>query len=412
MTNADIRSPREPCGISHELTCAPRTRAKALSPAPENAALPAGQASERRRRERRHFEGAVTPRDQHLPRRRTWGHRGKSRKQRPRETRPGGARPGASSPWSSEGAFPASSGLAGVLRQERGDPSGTGLSARSGALRRRPGPRASTPRGCVNPTQFAGDGGAEVSRNPPWGAHPRGDLGAGLSDSHHSETLGRFSGWAEVWDKQNPVWLFKENGGKTHTTEPSVSDRQCAARPRTPSRRRALSSRQAAGSARRGRRRVLPKSPGPSYCLYSVTLPATHAWGRWPPRGAGCRSARCPRGLSSLPQASAPVLSKADRHSVVCTFCVWSPVPRQGTPGQLPPLAAMNTDARTSEARLSIARGVCPEAQRLGPAETLSSPQAPRRCVPRRPCQAHSHRQPTHAPTKVALWVYVIIQTV
>lgn len=196
----------------------------------------------------------------------------------------------------------------------------------------------------MNPTQITGDRGAEVPRNPPWGAHPRGDLGAGLSDSHHSETLGRFSGWAEVWDKQNPVWLFKENGGKTHTTESSVSDRQCAARPRTPSRRRALSSRQAAGSARRGRRRVLPKPPGPSYCLYSVTLPATHAWGRWPPRGAGCRSARCPRGLSSLPQASAPVLSKADRHSVVCTFCVWSPVPRQGTPGQLPPLAAMNTD--------------------------------------------------------------------
>lgn len=47
----------------------------------------------------------------------------------------------------------------GVLRQERGDPSGTRLSARNGALRRRPGPRASTPRGCVNPTQFAGDGG-------------------------------------------------------------------------------------------------------------------------------------------------------------------------------------------------------------------------------------------------------------
>lgn len=181
MTNADIRSPREPCGISHELTCAPRTRAEALSPAPENASLPAGQASERRRRERRHFEGAVTPRDQRLPRRRTWGHRGESRKQRPRETRPGGARPGASSPWSSEGAFPASSGLAGVPRQERGDPSGTRLSARNGALRRRPGPRASTPRGCVNPTQFAGDGGAEVSRNPPWGAHPRGDLGAGLT---------------------------------------------------------------------------------------------------------------------------------------------------------------------------------------------------------------------------------------
>lgn len=45
-------------------------------------------------------------------------------------------------------------------------------------------------------------GGAEVSSNSP-----QGDLGAGLSGSHHSETLCHFSECAEVWDKQTKTNL-------------------------------------------------------------------------------------------------------------------------------------------------------------------------------------------------------------
>lgn len=72
---------------------------------------------------------------------------------------------GASSPWSSENAFPVSSGLARVL---------SGTETWLCFMKTTLGPQNSTLGGCVNPTQFAGVGGLRFPVTRPREHVPRG----------------------------------------------------------------------------------------------------------------------------------------------------------------------------------------------------------------------------------------------